>query len=488
MAQLGMNAIPGLERRALWSPAEIVVATRGTLNGDFAVTGVSIDSRTTEPGDLFVALVGRNHDAHRFVPEALERGAAAVMVARQRLPALPGGTPYIAVDNTAAGLAELAGAARARSAARIAAITGSLGKTGTKEALRLALGALAPTHAGGQGDNDSRGVPLSLARLPVEARYGAFELVAGRAGALAPLSRQLRPHVAIITNVEAANLETFGSLEAIAAAKAEIFEGLEPGGVAVLNCDNPQFARLCRAAERAGVRRVMGFGSGPEADVRLLNLALHPTLSCVTAEVDGVRMTYKIGVPGRHWVINSLAVLAAVKALGADLGIAGLALAGMTAPKGRGRRHMLALPSGEITLIDESLNAASPLAVQSAFEVLAATLIGRRGRRIVVLGDMEALGPEARAQHLGLLPEIERHRFDLVFAVGPNMTALHDALPASRRGGAAPTSRALAPLVTRALKPGDVVMVKGARGSATEQVVEAILALADRNVRQNGRR
>jgi len=473
-----MTAPASVDRRALWSAAEIAGAVGGVATADFAVTGVSIDSRTLNPGDLFVALVGPNNDAHRFVADALARGAGGAMVVSRRLGAPPAAN-LVLVEDTQAALEALGRAARARSPARIAGITGSVGKTGTKEALRLALGALAPTHASEASYNNMWGVPLSLARLPPDARFGAFEIGTNHPGEIGPLARQVRPHVAVITNVEAAHTEFFPSIEAIADEKAAIFEGLEPGGTAILNRDNAQFKRLKGAAKAAGATRVLSFGSDPKAEVRLKDCVLHPTVSCVTASIDGETLTYKIGAPGRHWVVNSLAVLAAVRVLGGDLGIAGLALAGMAAPKGRGRRHVLALGDGELTLIDDSYNA-NPTSMRAAFELLQATPVGRRGRRIAVLGDMLELGEAGAGLHRALAPDLVRCGIDLVFGTGHLTRELLDALPTGRRAGFAATSRELAPLVTAAVRPGDVVMVKGSRGSVMPAVVDALLALADR--------
>jgi len=466
--------------------AEIAEAL-GTVVGDgVTVHGVSIDSRTVSPGDLFVALVGPNNDAHRFVADALSAGAVAAMVAASRAANYPAGTPLVVVEDTQVGLEALGRAARARSSAAIAAVTGSVGKTGTKEALRLALGALAPTHASESSYNNQWGVPLSLARMPADARFGVFEIGMNHPGEIAPLVCQVRPHVAIITNIEAAHTEFFPSIEAIADEKAAIFDGLEPGGTAILNRDNPHFERLRRAAEAAGAARVLGFGADAGAEVRVKDSAMHPTMSCIKATIDGVDLTYKIGVPGRHWVINSLAVLAALKALGGDLGIAGLALAGMAAPKGRGRRHVLTIGEGQLTLIDESYNA-NPTSMRAALDVLQATPVGPRGRRIAVLGDMLELGSEGVTLHRGLVPELERRGIDKVFGTGPLTEQLLGALPSARRGGFAASSRELATLVVAGVRAGDVVMVKGSRGSAMPVVVEALLALADRPAAQGGR-
>lgn len=463
-----------MEPFALWTSAEAEQATGGRASAAWTASGVSIDSRTLDFGDLFVALRGPNFDGHDFVGAALEKGAAAAMV--DRIPAgLPAGAPLFVVPDTLAALNGLGIWARRRSAARIVAVTGSVGKTGTKEALRLVLADQGETHAAVGSFNNLWGVPLTLARMPREAHYGVFEIGMNHAGEIEPLARMVRPHVAIVTTIEAVHLGNFASVEAIADAKAEIFAGLEPDGTAILNRDNPFYARLAGRAEAAGVGRILSFGSHPEAGVRLVNSALHPTCSCVSADVAGQAITYKVGAPGRHWVMNSLAVLAAVRALGADLGLAGLRLADMSAPKGRGKRHHVAWPGGGFELIDESYNA-SPVSMRAAFEILSRTPAGPRGRRIAVLGDMLELGERSGDLHAGLAEDLVAAGADLVFCAGPQMRRLFDSLPEKRRALHVATSAELVEPLRASLRAGDVVLVKGSLGSRMGPVVEALLS------------
>ncbi|MDZ4738251.1 MAG: UDP-N-acetylmuramoylalanyl-D-glutamyl-2,6-diaminopimelate--D-alanyl-D-alanine ligase [Rhodospirillaceae bacterium] len=460
----------------LWTAADVATALGCPApSRDWTSSGVSIDSRTLEPGDLFVALAGPNRDAHGFVADALRGHAAAAIVSR-RPENVAADAPLLVVPDTQAALERLGQAARERSEARRIAVTGSVGKTGTKEMLRLVLGAQAPTHASVGSYNNLWGVPLTLARMPRETIYGVFELGMNHAGELAPLSRQVKPQVAIVTTIEAVHLEFFASVADIADAKAEIFAGMGPGGVAVLNRDNAHFARLAKKAEAAGLARIVGFGSDAAAEARLIDCSLHATCSAVTAAIGGTRLDYCLAVPGRHWVMNSLSVLAAVQAVGADVGDAAASLARMMPPKGRGQRFRVALPEGGFDLIDESYNA-SPVAVRAALAVLGRATIKQGGRRIAILGDMRELGVQAPLLHAGLAADIEENKIDLVYCCGPMMAHLHEALPATRRGAHAADSAALAPLVRRAIRPGDVVLVKGSLGSRMAPVVETLRAL-----------
>jgi len=466
--------------RPLWTAAEAGQALGLQADGDWSASGVSIDSRTLQPGDLFVALVGPRADGHDHVAEAFAKGAVAALVARRPDGVAPA-APLLTVADTLTGLIALGQAARRRSAAKIVAVTGSCGKTGTKEALRLVLDHQAgggPCHASAASHNNHWGVPLSLARLHADAAYGVFEVGMNHAGEITPLSLMIRPHVAVITNVEAVHLAQFASVEAIADAKAEIFAGVEPGGWAVLNRDNPHFERLARHAADAGIRRIIGFGHYPTAAVLVEREVLHPEVSCVKADVAGTAITYKVGQPGRHWVMNSLAVLAAVTALGGDLGRAGPALAKLAPLAGRGARHRVRVGGAEIQVLDDSYNA-NPSSIQAAFETLGRIEPAGRGRRIAVLGDMLELGPEAPALHAALAGPLVANGIDLAFLAGPNMAALDAALPPERRGGHVASSAELVPVVRPALRPGDVVLVKGSLGSRMGPVVEALLGLDD---------
>ncbi|HSI41460.1 MAG TPA: UDP-N-acetylmuramoylalanyl-D-glutamyl-2,6-diaminopimelate--D-alanyl-D-alanine ligase [Xanthobacteraceae bacterium] len=457
----------------LWTPESLAAATGGTLSGapPAQLTGVSIDSRTLGPGEVFVAIMGENSDGHAYVPAALARGAGLAIVARDKRADMPDGAPLLAVEEPLAALEAAGRAARARSPAHIVAVTGSVGKTTTKEALLLALGADGPTHASAASYNNHWGVPLSLARLPVSARYGVFELGMNHAGEIGPLARMVRPHVALVTTVEPVHIAAFPHVEAIADAKAEIFEGVEPGGAAVLNADNPHFARLDAAARTAGIGTVIGFGEAPTAQARLLDVVLHPAGSAATADILGQIVSFKVGLPGRHIVQNALGVLASVQLAGADLALAALALARLAPPPGRGVRTPLRVPGGEALLIDESYNA-NPASMRAALAVLQHAPVGGRGRRIAVLGDMLELGVTGEDLHRGLAPAARAA--DLVFCAGPLMHALWQDLPPTRRGAWAPDSATLLPLVAEALRGGDVVVVKGSNGSRMGPLARAL--------------
>ena len=466
-----MAAVP------LWTMADVARAVAGDASGEGPLGAISIDSRSVAKGDLFIALAGPNFDGHDFIADAFAKGAAAALVHRADV---AGEGPMIRVADTMAALQALGRAGRDRSRARITAITGSVGKTGTKEALRAALAASDESHANLASLNNHWGTPLSLARLPAATAYAVFELGMNHPGEIEPLSRMVRPHVALITNVEPVHLAAFDGVDAIADAKAEIFSGLEPGGIAILNRDNSRFERLRRHADAAGAEQILSFGASEHADARLIEVAAHPECSCVTAEIAGTRVIYKIGVPGRHWVLNSLAVLLTVHAMKADLGRAALAMPHVKPPKGRGERHHIALRDGPALLIDESYNA-SPVAVRAALALLGQCEPGRRGRRIAVLGDMLELGPTATKMHRDLKRALVENHVDRLFACGPNMEELFRAVPADMRAVHTGDSERLAPAVCQALRPGDVVMVKGSLGSRMGPIVDALKAMGEPN-------
>jgi len=440
---------------------------------DWRASGVSIDTRTLMPGDLFFALTGPSADGHDYAAQALDKGAACVVVARDI--DAPAGATMARVGDTLQALGQLGIAARARTAARICAVTGSVGKTGTKEGLRHILAAQGRTHAAVASYNNHIGVPLTLARMPADTAYGVFELGMNHAGEIAPLAKMVRPDVALITNVEAVHIENFASVDGIADAKAEIFDGLTPGGTAVLNRDNRYFDRLRTAALASGDGRIISFGNHEEADARLLRVALKPQASCVAAMMCGHEMTYKIGMPGAHIVQNSLAMLACTHALGGDIALAGLALASLKPPAGRGERIEVHVPHGRFLVIDESYNA-NPRSMEAVLQALGSTVPGPKGRRIAVLGDMLELGDHAPAAHAGLTDPIVDADVDLVFACGPLMAHLWAALPDRVRGAYAETSTALAQRIAGEVGAGDVVMVKGSLGSRMAAVVEALKA------------
>jgi UDP-N-acetylmuramoyl-tripeptide--D-alanyl-D-alanine ligase len=461
--------------RPLWTLDAMAAATGATRAGALppSVPGISIDSRTVARGEAFFAIQGENRDGHDFVAAALENGAGLAVVAAGRRAAMPQDAPLLVVPDVLAALVDLACAARARSAARVVAVTGSVGKTGTKDALQLVLAREGETHSSAASYNNQWGVPLSLARMPQSARFGIFEIGMNHAGEITPLTRLVRPHVAVVTTVEAAHLEYFGTVEAIADAKAEIFLGLEPGGVALINRDSPHFERLKARAAAAGAGRILAFGAHADADARLIETSLKADCSTVRANILGADVTYKLGAPGRHVVLNSLAVLAAAALVGADLAVCALALVALASPVGRGRRATLTVSGGTALLIDESYNA-NPASMRAAFALLGPAPVDRRGRRIAVIGDMLELGPQAAALHRDLVEPILANAVDLVFCAGPLMQALWQALPSERRGGYADTAAALEPQVVAAIRAGDAVMVKGSLGSRMGPIVKAL--------------
>jgi UDP-N-acetylmuramoyl-tripeptide--D-alanyl-D-alanine ligase len=466
---------------ALWTVEAMAGAMRAERNGPLpaGVAGISIDTRTIGHGDAFFALKDAR-DGHDFVPAALAAKAGLAVVAADRRFDMPKDAPLLVVPDVLGALRDLAQAARARTNAKVIGVTGSVGKTGTKEALRAALAKDGETHASVASYNNHWGVPLSLARCPASADYAVLEMGMNHAGEIEPLSRLARPHVAVITTIAPVHLEFFGTLKKIADAKAEIFLGLEPGGAAVINRDNAQFAHLERKAKAAGVKRVVSFGEHETADARLVKYALHPDCSTVEANILGHDVTYKLGAPGRHVVLNSLAVLASVALVGADLALAALALAELKPAQGRGTRIELELPGGAALLLDESYNA-NPASVAAALALLGHAPVGAHGRRIAVLGDMLELGPKGKALHKGLAEPVNANGVDLVFCCGPLMRALWQALPTSRRGGYADDSMALEAQVLSAIRAGDAIMVKGSLGSRMGPIVKALERLYPRH-------
>ncbi len=469
----------------LWTWEALAAGAAGRPDGQPSrpISGLSIDTRALAPGDVFVALRSER-DGHEFVSAAFAKGAAAALVS-ESYERRPGDGALLRVADTLRGLESLAAAARARSAARIVAVTGSAGKTGTKEALARCLARAGATHAAEKSFNNHWGVPLTLARMPEEARYGVFEIGMNHAGEIGPLSRLARPHVAIVTTVEPVHLAQFRSVLEIALAKAEIFEGLEPGGVAILNRDNAYFD-VSRSRALALGARVVSFGEHGDADVRAEAFGADETGTHVAASVAGRRVAYRVGAPGRHLARNSLAVVAALDALGADLDACLPALADMAALPGRGARTVLPAPGGEILLIDESYNA-NPASMRAALEAMATAPRARYPRRVVALGDMLELGADSPALHAGLAPAVAAAGADLVFACGPHMKNLIEALPAARRGAWAETSDGVREALLAAASAGDVIMVKGSFGSRMAPLVEALRAHFARTEQHKGR-
>jgi UDP-N-acetylmuramoyl-tripeptide--D-alanyl-D-alanine ligase len=457
-----------------WDTSEITRATQGTCSGQWVATSVSIDTRTLAPGALFVALKGAQHDGHDYVAEALRKGAVAALVSREV--AGVDAALLVRVEDTEVALQQLGVAARARSRAKFVGITGSVGKTGCKEMLAAALGALGKTAQTRGNLNNHLGVPLTLVNLPPDARYAVIEMGMNHPGEIHRLSDWVRPDVSIITTVEAVHIEFFASVEAIADEKSAIFDGMGGKGVAILNVDNPHYSRCARHATARGLDRILSFGTSDTALCRMLTYRIEDFHSEVEAMIAATHLTYRIGTVGKHWALMSVAVLAAVDALGGDLPKAAAALAAFTEPKGRGQIRKLAVKGGHLRLIDDSYNA-SPVSVEAAIGKVSELRQAAQEpcRTLVVLGDMLELGDHSRDMHVGLVPCLINNQIDLVFAAGGFMRHLYDALPEAMRGSYQPTSAELAPQVVSALKPRDLVLVKGSRGSRMDRVVEAVI-------------
>ena len=453
----------------LWTSADIAAATGGTPSANFAATGVAFDSREIGAGDLFVAMPGTEYDGHRFVEGAFERGAAGAIVSQP--PKNPGAHPHVLVADTVAALNALGVASRKRSGARVAGVTGSVGKTGTKEALAFALSRTpnVRVHRSVKSYNNHTGVPLSIARMPADSDYGVFEMGMNHAGEIASLTRLVRPHVAVITTIAPAHIEFFPTgLEGIADAKGEIFQGLEPGGAAVIPFDIPQRDRLIGHAQRyAG--EILTFGLGAGADVCAREVIDNGNSSTVMVVMPGVELCLTVGQPGAHWVSNGLAVLAAVHALGADVGVAALALADMEQLAGRGARLRLRLGAGEALVIDESYNA-NPTSMRATLAVLAR----EGGRKIAVLGAMRELGLQSDELHAGLAPDVLSSGVEFALLVGSGMEPLAAALEGKTEvrhvADAATADAALASLIA----PGDAILIKGSNSVGLSALVASL--------------
>ncbi len=463
----------------LWTSEDAVAATGGTSVRNWVAQGVSIDTRTLKPGDLFVALKAAR-DGHDFVAQALAAGAAAALVSR-----VPDGVaddaPLLVVDDVLQGLERLGVARRAAVNARIVAVTGSVGKTSTKEMLRTVLARQGRTHASVASYNNHWGVPLTLARMPVDTQFGVFEVGMNHPGEIAPLSRMIRPHVAMVTTVAPAHLEAFESLDGIAVEKGSIVAGLEPGGAAILPADIPTAPILIDAARQMNAT-LIGFGERAEA-FRLVDAALMGDATIVQASMRGLPLAFKISAAGRHYASNALAVLAATEALGADPGRAAVDLVHWHPPKGRGSRETIVLDpaqeDGSFALFDGAYNA-NPTSMAAAFDVLAHTAPGAGGRRIVFIGDMLELGDQAETLHAALADDENLKSVDVVHCAGPLAAACHAALPAHQQGLCVDTAAELAKRASHLVQCGDVVLVKGSNGSKISVVVDALRHMGHR--------
>ncbi|HWJ87913.1 MAG TPA: UDP-N-acetylmuramoyl-tripeptide--D-alanyl-D-alanine ligase [Pelagibacterium sp.] len=443
-----------------FSITDIIAATGGEARNISAetVTSISIDSREIDAGGLFVAIRGDSFDGHDFADKAVAAGAVAALVSRQRADGLSG-LPLIVVEDALEGLYQLARFSRERSKARIVAVTGSVGKTSTKEAIRVALEPSGKTHASIRSFNNHWGVPLMLARMPQDAQFGVFEIGMNHAGEITPLSQLVRPHVAVVTTVAPAHLEFFPSVEAIADAKAEIFAGVEPGGLAVLGGDHPYAGRLVKAAKEAGLS-TLTYGFEP-ADMTIVEYQATPEGGAGRIAGDGIDLPIEIATAGRHMLANAVAAVLVARAVGADMDKALAALAAHGAPEGRGAAYELGDAENPVRLIDESYNA-NPVSMEAALDVFAQSETG--GRRVLVLADMLELGAEADAYHAKLAPAVIAARPDAVFLVGPHMAALAAELPVALVAEQAQTVEDIADNFLQTLAPGDSVMLKGSNG------------------------
>lgn len=454
----------------LWTAAEAAEATGGIAFGDWEAAGLSIDTRSIEPGDLFIALKDRR-DGHDFVADALAKGAAAALVS-YRPKGVADDAPLLMVDDVQAGLEALGRAARARTRAKVIAVTGSVGKTSTKEMLRAALAPLGRVHAAEKSFNNHWGVPLTLARCPADADFAVIEIGMNHPGEIGPLAAQAAPDVAMVTIVAAAHLEAFpDGLPGIAREKAAIFAGLAPGGAAVFNGDLETSGILSEAAA-AATGTCVSFGALDFADARMTDLEVGAVTTRFTARIDDTDYPVHLQTPGHHFALNALGALVAVKAAGGDVAQAIEGLAHWAPPGGRGTRETVLLPDGgAFALLDDAYNA-NPTSLGAALEVLAAS--APEGGRIAVLGDMLELGPDEIALHAGLADHPAMETVATVHCVGPRMKHLHAALPDAQRGLWSETASEMAEALPAQVRSGDIVLVKGSLGSRVGQVVDAL--------------
>lgn len=463
----------------LWTAKDASAATGGKVFSDWSASGVSIDSRTVQKGDLFFAILGDNSDGHAYVADAIKKGASAAVVSK-KIDGVDDAKLLIVADTFKA-LQDLGQAARSRTGATIIGVTGSVGKTGTKEFLATAFGALGLTHASVKSYNNHWGVPFTLSAMHAGCDYGIFEMGMNNPGEITPLSQMVKPDISIITTIAPVHVGNFEKgMEGIAEAKAEILDGMKPGAKIILNRDNEWFSYLEKAAMKKGVE-VYSFGEDKGADAHIENCIEAANGSRITAVIGGETIDYVLQIAGRHIAVNSLAVLLAVKLAGGDLKKAVKALSRQEPIVGRGKREFLNIGDQEnpVTLIDESYNA-NPAAMRAAFKVLALVDPGRGGRRIAILGDMLELGADGAKHHADLALPLKAANVDLVYTCGKLMKNLHDALPANQRGVHKDSSAELAEIVPDVLVPGDVLMVKGSLGSKMGTVVEALRAMPEK--------
>ena len=463
----------------LWTYADIIKATGGKGSGAGPVYGIAIDSREAAPGDLFIALAGAETDGHGFVKSAFDMGAAAALVSKPPKGVAKDDARLIWVTDTTAALDRLARAARKRSTARIIAITGTAGKTGVKDVLYETFVMKGKTHAPVRSFNNRVGVPLTLARMPRDTAFGVFEVGMSAPGETLPLAKLIRPDGALITTVGKGHMAAFETEADIAKEKAAVFEGVREDGFAILNFDNPHFELLKQLADKQGIKNILTFSTRSDAaDAHLLKSVAHDRCSCISAAVGDTVVTYKVAMPGRHWIMNSLAVLLCAGALGGDLGLAGLALAGYSPQVGRGRVYDIEAARGRFQVVDESYNA-NPSSLRAALEVFSRmTPVGKRGRKIAVLGDMEELGPGVKEEHLALAEDIQNAGIDLLYVKGPGMEALLEALSPEISGFAFSDNPGICQKLEQDIVKGDLVLIKGSRTGRLDQVTDHLKSLA----------
>jgi UDP-N-acetylmuramoyl-tripeptide--D-alanyl-D-alanine ligase len=460
----------------LWTLDDVLNATKGKASDDVGLefSGLSIDSRTIAPGELYVAIKGDVHDGHDFVTAALDMGAGAALVAASQIKKRELDSRLIVVKDPFEAMRLLARAARRRFGGPVVAVTGSVGKTSTKEMLRTALSSFGLTHASLASHNNHWGVPLTLSRLPRRARFGVFEVGMNHSGEIVPLVDMIKPHVALITAVEAVHLENFPSVDAIADAKGEIFSHLRTGGFAIIPADNPYCERLRAHARASRAGRIITFGRSVHADVRVANLVTSYDSSLVAVSVFGKMVVFRLPVPGEHMAMNSAAVLAVGHVLGLSVSQMADALGSFRPVSGRGAQDSLALPTGgRFTLIDESYNA-NPASMRAALSILGSTMPMQSGRRLVVLGDMLELGEAGPQFHSDLASELVAARVDKVYAAGPLMRHMFEALPQELRGAHVEQAADLLATITDNLRAGDVLMAKGSNGSKVWVLINAL--------------
>jgi UDP-N-acetylmuramoyl-tripeptide--D-alanyl-D-alanine ligase len=460
--------------KPLWTSSELETVLNGTASAEFSASGISIDSRTVQEGDLFIAIAGPTHDGHSFTAEAFARGAAAAVIHK----AGDHNGPTLKVTDTMKALEALGAAARNRAIrTKLIGVTGSVGKTGTKDMLGQILSDQDATHVSLASHNNHWGVPLTLARMPQDTVYAVQEMGMNHAGELSVLTSFAKPNVAVITTVGPAHLEFFDNIEAIVDAKCEIFQGLQPNGTAVLNCDHPYFGTMEKAAKAAGASNIITFGKNESADLRLISARVIAQRTEIIAHIGGQEITYSLPYIGEHWAMNSLAALGATIAVGADPIQALCTMKDIVVPAGRGAITDVQTAQGDFVLIDESYNA-NPQSLEAALDALASVAAMRQmygtGRAVAVLGDMFELGQTTRAIHLGVADMIHGRAIDQFFACGDLMGLAHDALPPALQGGKADDALSLIPILAANIRPGDVVMVKGSNGMRLSKVVDAL--------------